>query len=284
VNEERKAEPQYGRSPSAEASRSVAPSFATEAKLGQPRLRWCRAKLGQPPGLSAVDPSNPQSWNRYAYVTNDPLVFADPWGLCVDNGSPCSGGNGGSAPWASSGCSDVSLDGGITICTNFTGTFLDWIGTPVKTSAWVQEFQPPSPSNFNPSQPVIFQGGYMTVTLVSPPAYSWGDITIGSGIPGANNGPTATIGPPSQQYKPAPTGLKKYLTQYVPCAIGEGINQFWGDDDKAAATVLANIAPLAPANLLKGGPWVYLGLTAAYDFSNALAVRQTCTQSVYGGG
>jgi len=100
----------------------------------------------------------------------------------------------------------------------------------------------------------------------------------------ANNGPTATIGPPSQQYKPAPTGLKKYLTQYVPCAVGEGINQFWGDDDKAAATVLANIAPLAPANLLKGGPWVYVGLAGVYDISNALSVRKTCTQSVYGGG
>jgi hypothetical protein len=78
--------------------------------------------------------------------------------------------------------------------------------------------------------------------------------------------------------------LKKYLTQYVPCAIGEGINQFWGDDDKAAATVLANIAPLAPANLLKGGPWVYVGLAGVYDISNALSVRKTCTQSVYGGG
>jgi RHS repeat-associated protein len=34
-----------------------------------------------PSGLSAVDPSNPQSWNRYAYVGNSPLNRTDPNGL-----------------------------------------------------------------------------------------------------------------------------------------------------------------------------------------------------------
>lgn len=37
-----------------------------------------------PAGLSAVDPTNPQSWNRYAYVVNNPLGNVDPLGLdCV---------------------------------------------------------------------------------------------------------------------------------------------------------------------------------------------------------
>jgi RHS repeat-associated protein len=35
-----------------------------------------------PAGRAAVDPSNPQSWNRYAYVTNNPLLLVDPSGLC----------------------------------------------------------------------------------------------------------------------------------------------------------------------------------------------------------
>ncbi|MFY9682135.1 MAG: RHS repeat-associated core domain-containing protein, partial [Candidatus Sulfotelmatobacter sp.] len=37
-----------------------------------------------PSGLNAVDPSNPQTWNRYAYVLNNPLRAVDPLGLdCV---------------------------------------------------------------------------------------------------------------------------------------------------------------------------------------------------------
>ncbi len=34
-----------------------------------------------PSGLAAVDPTNPQSWNRYAYVNNSPLNGIDPTGL-----------------------------------------------------------------------------------------------------------------------------------------------------------------------------------------------------------
>ncbi len=43
-----------------------------------------------PAGMAAANPANPQSWNRYAYALNNPLLLVDPLGLdnCVwDDGS-----------------------------------------------------------------------------------------------------------------------------------------------------------------------------------------------------
>jgi RHS repeat-associated protein len=43
-----------------------------------------------PAGLAAADPTNPQTWNRYAYVMNNPLAMIDPSGLGVcQAGKPC---------------------------------------------------------------------------------------------------------------------------------------------------------------------------------------------------
>ena len=65
--------------------------------------RWL---VPDPAGMAAVDITNPQTWNRYAYVGNNPLNKVDPLGLidCADDdedGSDCNdpnwgGGGGGS--------------------------------------------------------------------------------------------------------------------------------------------------------------------------------------------
>ncbi len=41
-----------------------------------------------PAGLGAVDPGNPQTWNRYAYVMGNPLGLTDPLGLGTGNVRP----------------------------------------------------------------------------------------------------------------------------------------------------------------------------------------------------
>jgi len=49
--------------------------------------RWMTS---DPAGLAAVDPTNPQSWNRYGYVLNEPLVLVDPTGACPPGYRPLS--------------------------------------------------------------------------------------------------------------------------------------------------------------------------------------------------
>jgi RHS repeat-associated protein len=61
----------------------------TETNLDHTWFRQYTSAQGRwmtpdPAGLAAVDPTNPQSWNRYAYVFNDPLDFVDPLGLDGD--------------------------------------------------------------------------------------------------------------------------------------------------------------------------------------------------------
>jgi RHS repeat-associated protein len=66
-----------------------------------------------PAGLASVDPTNPQSWNRYVYALNNPLASVDALGLqCVwDDGSFDS--------------SDDAATGSYGGCTDAGGTYFD---------------------------------------------------------------------------------------------------------------------------------------------------------------
>jgi len=86
-----------------------------------------------PAGLAASDPTNPQSWNRYAYVLNSPIAMTDPSGLLptAPNGG-CPQGNvnplGGTCNWwqgldpiPGGGCA-ASIDGGSAPCSLLGGS------------------------------------------------------------------------------------------------------------------------------------------------------------------
>ena len=88
--------------------------------------RWF---VPDPAGLAAVDIANPQTWNRYAYVGNNPLNATDPLGLyCAVGLGPC-GVSGGSYDGAVMGGSTSSGDG---FSENYT---LDENGNPVDTTS-----------------------------------------------------------------------------------------------------------------------------------------------------
>ncbi|MGA2234437.1 MAG: RHS repeat-associated core domain-containing protein [Terriglobales bacterium] len=83
-----------------------------------------------PAGMAAVDSTNPQTWNRYAYVVNSPLNMTDPLGLCYR----CRSGGDAGGGEAGGGDGDYIVDG-------FEGE--DWIlgiggdpGMPITASVW----------------------------------------------------------------------------------------------------------------------------------------------------
>jgi RHS repeat-associated protein len=85
-----------------------------ETSLDHTQFRQYTSQLARwispdPAGLAAVDPANPQSWNRYAYVGNDPMDWIDPSGLggiCAhlyDAVCPIGGGGVANDPFGGSG-------------------------------------------------------------------------------------------------------------------------------------------------------------------------------------
>ena len=81
---------------------TVAGLYDFPAREHSDQGRWSSP---DPAGLAAVDPSNPQSWNRYAYVMNDPLALTDPDGL-----DPCQGANNFAFSQAANGTGIFSQD------------------------------------------------------------------------------------------------------------------------------------------------------------------------------
>jgi RHS repeat-associated protein len=89
-------------------------------KYSASQSRWISP---DPSGLSAVDPSNPQSWNRYVYVLNNPLSNIDPLGLY------CAYPND-----AGDGVQEIDDDGDVSGCQDNGGY---WISGSFGGGSWV---------------------------------------------------------------------------------------------------------------------------------------------------
>ncbi len=66
----------------------------TFRRMSPSQGRWASPDPG---GLAVVDPASPQTWNRYAYVANNPVNFIDPVGLQLLGPVQCSPPN--YCPW-----------------------------------------------------------------------------------------------------------------------------------------------------------------------------------------
>lgn len=99
-------------------------------------INWGRFNRPDPYGGS-YDPTNPQSFNRYAYVGNRPLSALDPLGLmkilkCGASATDCPGGDTGSGSSGSGGCFFTYVNYGVDINDGMGTT---WQGTD-QWSGW----------------------------------------------------------------------------------------------------------------------------------------------------
>jgi RHS repeat-associated protein len=99
-----------------------------------------------PAGLGATEAVSPQSWNRYAYVTNNPLLLTDPTGLdgldcsgdCTTGGfDPGAGFFGSACAWDLSLCDGTVPGPGSGDC---TGNCYHWVTGPDGRSRLVGDY------------------------------------------------------------------------------------------------------------------------------------------------
>jgi RHS repeat-associated protein len=112
---------------------------------------------------SSARPGSPQSWNRYLYVSGDPVNRKDASGLCVDckdgdDGDAGGDGGGDGGGCTGDGCGDGngnSCDTGSTWCTTGTGsncaTGATWCTTGTTTP--IPDPTPPPPDPQDPPLP-----------------------------------------------------------------------------------------------------------------------------------
>jgi RHS repeat-associated protein len=238
-----------------------------------------------PAGLGVVDPTNPQTWNRYAYVLNNPTAMVDPLGLddddCYDEeGDPCGeggdwGGDGGYIAGPPNGPGGQPMNcypNGVCIVGTplppASGPQLQIVWTPgANCTAWIVY---PGNSETPGSASCILQGnGNGSTGSTCPPGQNC------SGQGGAND---ANNGQPQQQPKPDPS-LQDKLNKLSCAFMASGV-QFGKNGVKAGGQAAAAgggmvggsplTGPFAPAvatagGLVASGGATYIALSGVYE-------------------
>ena len=230
--------------------------------------RWIRP---DPSGSTAADTNDPQSWNRYAYVTNDPLSSVDPLGL--------------QATYA-----------------GFSGTGLCNIYPSAK------QCLQPQPLTYLQQEEASYLLR-LNLTLTAPPPGAWvpaGGDYRGTGCLRQQGGDAVwcpKLGPgtldncqapflcnssgPAASFSAVPSALHKQVHKVTAKCMGQRlVDNFVGPTGSITVTTVLNVAAVAVfkpavASLLPGPGWLYTGAAVAYDLG---MVGKSYVECKYGGG
>ncbi len=207
-------------------------------ELGQVSGRW---PSPDPAGMAAVNPSDPQTWNRYAYVRNSPLNATDPSGMEMCQVVPtCSG-------WGGDDAGGPNED--------------DWFGSP--DDAELENFEAQAVLMEWANGEIAFPGPLVDQNgnLLGPACFCGGNLLAELGVLDLSNGPiqfTDTLGPYSVTIKITP------LT--VPVYQGDGSYYSLMQNDAAAMAILnrtARVANSGKTYVLWYGASALVGATGA---------------------
>ena len=207
-----------------------------------------------PAGFAAVNPSNPQSWNRYAYVTNDPMDFLDPTGLGQHQSGPacinvyaranCNG----LPPWV---CGGQICGGWQNFYDPFGLMAVTVVGYNVTQGAFVPdpEFLGTGVQNF-------------TVSTIFGPVAGLNGVGDGSG-----NSSGTVRATPKLKFKPP--SWQNFTHEFLPCYGAQLLDNFVGNDDKTLVTIATGILTLSKP--LIGGSFL-----VAWTGRNAFKAGAAC--------
>ncbi len=256
-----------------------------------------------PAGMAAANPANPQTWNRYAYVMNNPLNYTDPSGLqsstCFINprtGTCFQGFTNGADP--SVGQCQVSIDGGGDIPCDQLGGLAGSIDSTAPCSStgcpqvdpatgqWQMFYQYAGTPNSNcPTFTVCVTENGFYVNLEETLPFNAANNCQAPFLCNSQT-TTATIGPP-KQWTPAkqPSALSNYVA-FLGCEYNSVVETITDEEDGQGWTAYGFINAGAILALRSGAGatgvgLVFVGTAGAMDVGAMAKANQECTGQIY---